>query len=255
MDFEKTAPFELGPEDGERRCLLVHGFTGSPWDMRPLGEALAAAGHRVRGVRLPGHGRTSAAMEPVTFRDWEQSVEEAFLAFARDGGAFLAGLSMGALLSVLVAAKHPEAVRGLVLIAPAMHFKGRMLRLLSAFEALPFLPLVRPLVKKVSTDIEDPVARAEAPMLPSFPSARLHDLWTVQARAREALERVRAPTLVVAAKHDHVVSMRGARELARGLTSARTVKLVELERGFHIVPRDRDAARLFEEARGFLSRW
>ncbi len=37
-------------------CLLVHGFTGAPDEMRPLGEALAAAGFPVRAVRLPGHG-------------------------------------------------------------------------------------------------------------------------------------------------------------------------------------------------------
>ena len=42
MDPQKTAPFTLGK--GEDACLLVHGFTGSPWDLRPLGEALAARG-------------------------------------------------------------------------------------------------------------------------------------------------------------------------------------------------------------------
>src|SRR2546427_411191 len=37
-------------------CLLVHGFTGTPEEMRPLGEALAARGFPVYAVRLAGHG-------------------------------------------------------------------------------------------------------------------------------------------------------------------------------------------------------
>src|SRR5439155_483073 len=35
-------------------CLLVHGFTGTPEEMRPLGEALAARGFPVHAVRLAG---------------------------------------------------------------------------------------------------------------------------------------------------------------------------------------------------------
>src|SRR5271154_6266158 len=56
LDPTLTAPFELGIGPGA--CLLVHGFTGTPWDVRPLGEALAAGGFRVRGIPLPGHGAT-----------------------------------------------------------------------------------------------------------------------------------------------------------------------------------------------------
>jgi len=42
LDPAKTAPFEM---PGTRpACLLIHGFTGTPWDVRPLGEALARAG-------------------------------------------------------------------------------------------------------------------------------------------------------------------------------------------------------------------
>ena len=44
-----------------------HGFTATPDEMRPLGEALAARGFRVEGVRLPGHG-TSVEHLAATLR-------------------------------------------------------------------------------------------------------------------------------------------------------------------------------------------
>jgi carboxylesterase len=37
---------------GKTGCLLVHGFTGSPKEMRWMGEYLAGQGYTVLGVRL-----------------------------------------------------------------------------------------------------------------------------------------------------------------------------------------------------------
>ena len=36
-------------------CLLIHGFTGTPKEMRPLGDFLADKGYSVLGIRLSGH--------------------------------------------------------------------------------------------------------------------------------------------------------------------------------------------------------
>ncbi len=38
-------------------ALLIHGLTGTPYEMRFPGEQLASAGVRVCGVRLAGHAR------------------------------------------------------------------------------------------------------------------------------------------------------------------------------------------------------
>ncbi len=46
--------------------LVCHGFTGTTQSMRPLGEALAAAGYTVIGPRLAGHGISPAAMARTT---------------------------------------------------------------------------------------------------------------------------------------------------------------------------------------------
>ena len=44
-------------------CLLIHGFTGAPTEMRPLGEYLAENGFSVLGVRLSGHGTRMADLK------------------------------------------------------------------------------------------------------------------------------------------------------------------------------------------------
>ncbi len=251
MNPEKTAPFELG--EGDDACLLLHGFTGSPWDMRPLGEALAAQGMKVKAICLPGHGQTPSAMERVTFLDWERAADEALLSLSSARRCFVAGLSVGALLGTLLAARRPRYVQGLALIAPALTFLGPQLVAARRLRRLPLLPWLRPWVDKTSTDIEDPVARAEAPVLASFPSARLYDVWTLQDKVRRELGQVRAPTLIAVAAQDHVVSEKGARELARGLVAARPVRFIRIERGYHIIPRDFGGALLADEVGHFFA--
>jgi carboxylesterase len=252
MDPTKAAPFELG--QGEDAVLLLHGFTGSPWDVRPLGESLAHRGFHVRGLRLPGHGQTPEAMLDVSWRDWEDEARSGLEALGSHRRVFIAGLSMGALLAVILAAHAPRRVSGLALLAPALRFRGPTLRLLRASRKLPFLHLFRPWIEKGATDLADPRARAEAPILRRWPSARLQDLWTIQDRAQAALARVKAPALVAVASDDHVVSPEGGAELARGLVGAPRVRYVRFGRGFHIMPRDYDRDLVADEVHRFFMR-
>jgi carboxylesterase len=250
MDSKKTAPFEFG--DGPDACLLIHGFTGSPWDMRPLGERLGARGYHVRGICLPGHGSTPEALERVTYRDWEAATADELRRLQGFRRVYVAGLSMGALLAVLISAARRAPPHALALIAPAMRFRGVHLRALRALRDFPILDLLRPYISKTGTDIEDPVSRADAPILAGFPSARLHDVWTLQDRARAALPAIRVPVLIAVARQDHVVSIKGARELARGLSHAPRVEWLELRQGFHIIPRDRGLSTLADTLVAFF---
>jgi carboxylesterase len=252
MDPEKTAPFELG--SGDDACLLLHGFTGSPWDVRPLGEQLAARGLYVRAIRLPGHGSTPLAMAQVSHRDWEQAAEEALLSLHNFRHVFVAGLSVGALLAVVLAARHQDRVHGLGLMAPPLRFRSMQIRALERLQRWPLWELVKPYAEKQGTDIEDPDVRAQAPILPSFPTARLRDVFVVQRLAREALPLVLAPVFVAIADRDHVVDAQGARELVRGLTRAPAVRFIRLTEGAHILPRDRGGALLAVEMGEFFDR-
>jgi carboxylesterase len=243
MDGAQTAPFELG--EGREACLLLHGFTGSPWEMRPLGEALAARGYHVRCPLLPGHGATPEALLHVGERDWLEAAEaEAARALAGHRRLYVAGLSVGALLALLLAARRPGDIHGLALLAPALRLRGAGARLARPLAGLGLLGPLFPWVQKTGSDIEDPDARARAPLLVRWPSERLRDVFSLQAQARAALPRVRAATLVAVAERDHVVDPREGRRLARGLVAAPRVHVLHLRAGFHILPRDRAGPRL-----------
>src|SRR3954466_2961289 len=62
-------PFDFDG-DGSVGVVCVHGFTGSPYDMRFLGGELARAGFHVHGLMLPGHGTRIEDLDATRWTDW-----------------------------------------------------------------------------------------------------------------------------------------------------------------------------------------
>ncbi|MDX2009624.1 MAG: alpha/beta fold hydrolase [Myxococcaceae bacterium] len=249
LDPSRTAPFDLGAPDAGTAVLLLHGFTGSPWEVRPLGESLADRGFFVRAPRLPGHGTTPEAMLWVTWRDWVRAAEDAFASLSAFPRVCVAGLSMGALLGLLLAERHGGRVARLVLMAPVMKVRQRSGRLLSKVKPLLTEGLTAGWIQKKTTDLEDDEARARAPVLPRYPVARLFDLFELQRLAQRAASRVTGPTLIAAAVNDHVVDFASIEALHQTVAGSR---LLVLQRGFHILPQDLDRARLNTEVAEFI---
>jgi carboxylesterase len=87
---------------------LIHGLGGTAATMAPLADALAAAGHEVHTVTLPGHGTDPEDLVGVGWSDWLAAVPHAEV---------LIGQSMGATLALTVAAVNHH-VRLVVAINP-----------------------------------------------------------------------------------------------------------------------------------------
>lgn len=255
LDTRKTDPFRFGAEG--QRCLLLHGFTGSPWDLRPLADALAERGFCGEVPLLPGHGTTPDAMGRVGAKEWFEASESALLASTRgtQEPLCLAGFSMGALLAILLAARHPDRVRALALLAPAAKLLGVAPKVARALWRLP-LPLgperLLPVQRKGPPDLEDPTVRAASPSPDSFPTRALRELFDLQDQANAAAAHTRAPALLVLAAHDHVVDPGAALQLYVRLPGAGPA--VILPRGFHGLARDGSKAQLAQAVGDFFSR-
>ena len=250
LDEAKTAPFTLGPSvgDAEVAVLLLHGFTGSPWELRPVGEALAARGVHVLCPRLPGHGTTPEAMLFAGLTQWLEAATEALRSLSGAKRVVLVGLSMGGLLSMVLAARNP-LVRGLVLMAPALKLKKFGPRLLRRLRGLPGLDVREQWIEKKGTDIESAEVRAGAPVLARYPMARAIDLFALADLAKEAEKRITCPSLIIGAVNDHVVDTEEVMALQQRLPFSRRVLL---QRGFHIIPRDTDRAVALTEIAHFI---
>jgi pimeloyl-ACP methyl ester carboxylesterase len=107
-----------GGTDDAQVVVAVHGLGGSHANWHDLAPLLASS-HRVLAVDLAGHGRTPRAGRSASVRANCQLLGR-FLDEVVGRPAVLLGNSMGAAISLLHAAEHPERVAGLALIGPAL---------------------------------------------------------------------------------------------------------------------------------------
>ena len=111
-------PFDLVGDD-DLGVVCVHGFTGTPFEVRYLGEALARGGVTTRGIRLPGHGTTVADLDRTSWRDWAGAVDAAVDGLAaRCRSVAVVGQSLGGLLALHAAATRTDLACVASLAAP-----------------------------------------------------------------------------------------------------------------------------------------
>jgi esterase/lipase len=192
-------------------ALLIHGFAGSPREMRTLAAVLAADGWLVEVPRLPGHGADIRDIAEYRVEDWVAAVEDA-AASLREAGIdhlLVVGRSVGGSLALVTAARiRPDAV---VLLAPfAWHVPAWQrwlmpvarvgmpsgLRLFGRLDTRD--PPTQATIASLApgADLDDPAVVAGIRDL-RVPLSLLEELFRVSDLARRAAPRVRVPVLAI----------------------------------------------------------
>jgi len=235
--------------------VLVHGFTATADEMRPLGDALAHAGFPVVGVQLPGHGSDPGALDMVGADDWLDAVEHAIGEVRRSGRRVaVAGMSMGALLAVVAAAERRQAVDALVLCGTALTLRNRWIHWLPLVERIPGVTRRWPLIPRGGPrGISDPEIRAASPTYDAIPWRAPRELLGLIRTARAALPRVGQPTLALHGRGDRSVppSVLDEQRTRLGTT---WFEAHVLERSWHVVTMDVERERVAELVIDFLAR-
>ena len=237
-------PFEADGHGalGSTGVLVLHGFTGSPWSVRPWGEHLARAGCTVLAPRLPGHGTTWRELARTRWPDWYAAAERGLdTLLRRCDRVVLAGLSMGGTLSLRLAGCRPDDVAGVVTINPSLATERRDAPL------LPALRHVLPVLPGITNDIARPGQDERGyRYLPLQAAYSLTQLWP---EVVAVLPQVTVPVLTFRSRTDHVVEPVSGRLLARALDGGDgrpPLREVVLERSYHVVTLDHDAPAVFE---------
>jgi carboxylesterase len=228
-----------GRDDG---ILMLHGFSGSPASLRPMGEWFAEQGLTVVGVRLPGHGTSLQDFASHLWPEWYGAVEDAFLEIrGRCSRVLLFAQSFGAALAVHLAAERADEVDGLALLSPYL-FDAR----------LRFLPIAR-LVKRQAKAVGDDIARPGVTELayPALPVRAITTMAELQTIARRDLPRVTAPALVFRPGQDHTIPRSNPQRVFDALGSSRK-ELVECPSSYHVVSLDHDAPMVRARVLEFL---
>jgi carboxylesterase len=217
FDPEVVRPWTLG--SGPRGALLLHGFAGTPPELRRLGEHLAANGWTCRAPAMAGHAATPEELERTSWRDWARSAQQALDELAAGcEEVVVAGQSMGGTMALHLAA-HDDRIRAVATLAAPVWLRDWRLRLLPVFKHV-----VRWDVAGDDVDLFWPEAVEELHSYGRRPTRAIRELDLFCAAVRRELALVRPPVLVLHGGRDRVIDPRNAGDIERGLVCSARVE-------------------------------
>lgn len=234
----------------QRTVVLLHGFGGSPFDMKPLFDALTADGYRLVAPLIPGEGPGAEKRDPPPVEDvvaWlNQLLDKEESRFGRK--PYLVGFSKGGALASLAAAEARAA--RVVLVAP---FYGLPLGgSLAEKSSRVVSPLIETVPKPWKGRINDPEGyKRYEPAQNDVSLKSFLELQKLARQAKAALEGpIPVPLLVLASPGDKVASFKETEKLFSGRPDA---VLKSYPGSNHILFYDYAAAEAVEAARRFLA--
>ncbi|MBI3363134.1 MAG: alpha/beta fold hydrolase [Chloroflexi bacterium] len=237
MLIPTTEPFFF--RGGPVGCLLIHGFTSSPKEMRWLGESLAGRGHTVLGVRLAHHATQPADMNRSRWHDWYYSAVDGWHVL-RDQceRIFPIGLSMGGVTALKLAAEYPVA--GVVAMGTPM----RPARSLMSFSdwLWPFIPFM----KKGPRIWDDPSVAEWHTAYTVYPVRASGELRRYMRVVDDLLPCVTAPALLMHSRADRTVPPQTLEYICNRLGST-DKETFWVERSNHIITEDSEKEIVFQK--------
>lgn len=245
-------PFLFLGEPSKPACLLIHGFTSTPKEMRWMGEFLNRHGYTCLGIRLAGHATNPEDMIRSNWTDWTASVEDGhhILRGVTDN-IFLVGLSMGGILSLLMSTRLH--VKGVVAMSTPYKLPDdpRLRHVDWIARMIPYMPKNS---GEPGAGWFDKEAWKDHISYPQNPVRSIGQLNLLLAAMRAALPEVRVPVLLMHSKDDDYVLPDNIDLIYADLVNASDKSRLYITGSGHVVPRDAARQQVFQAALEFIQR-
>jgi carboxylesterase len=245
-------PFFFLGDRSKPACLLIHGFTGTPKEMRWMGEYLNQHGFTCLGVRLAGHATIPEDMIASRWTDWTVSVEDAYSLLCRvTDNIFLLGLSMGGVLSLLMSTRLN--VKGAVAMSTPYKLPDdpRLRHIEWISKIVAYMPKGE---DEPGSGWFDQEAWKEHVSYPMNPVRSIGELNKLLVEMRAALPQVNVPVLLVHSRDDKYVTPASMEHIYADLVNASDKTKLSITGSSHVVTRDAARHQVFKSALEFIQR-
>ena len=245
-------PFFLLGDPSKPACLLIHGFTGTPKEIRWMGEYLHRQGYTCLGIRLAGHATQPEAMIRSRWTDWVASVEGGYhLLRGVNKDIFMIGLSMGGILSLLTCTWLP--VKGVIAMSTPARLPMDVPVWLMEFMSL--FVRDRPKTNQPpGSGWFDSAAYQEHVAYPRNPVRSGAELKKLILQMRRALPQVTVPVLLMHSRDDNYVLPENMETIDNGLVKVSDKTKLYITGSGHVLPRDASREQVFKVALEFIQR-
>jgi carboxylesterase len=227
-------------------CLMIHGFTGTPKELRWMGEYLNKKGYTVYGIRLAGHATQLPDLIRTRWHDWVISLEEGIgLLKMTCKNVFTIGLSMGGVLSLIAADRYD--IKGAICMSTPLEIsKDWRLRIAKQ------LSLFIPTISKGESDFQNKEAAQHHLNYPVYPTRSIAELNELLNEMHSTLPRIVKPVLLMHSKSDGLSYENSVK--IHSLLGSQDKELFLLEKSGHVITEDIERDEVFRKAEIFIKR-
>ncbi len=219
--------------------LLIHGFTGTPSEMRLLGEYLRDKGYTVKGILLKGHGTVPEDMKKSNYRDWIHGAVQGYQALKQEcDEVFVVGFSMGGLLALYLARNYD--IKGAATLSAPIRLHGRKAALSYIERNFRAHILRRPPKRKINV-----ISYEKSPMV------SVYNFFRLVRYVKANLGAIEKPILIMQSYGDRTVSPASGNIIYNRLGS-KDKSIVYLHKSGHVITCDVEKDRVFEEVYNFI---
>ncbi|MBP1971447.1 esterase/lipase [Virgibacillus natechei] len=206
-------------------CLIIHGFTGGPYEVDPLADYLKKnTDWHIEVPTLPGHGR-NLDLKDVSYKKWIRAAEDSLKKLkSKYDKINIIGFSMGGMIASYLASKYK--VENLVLLAPSGKFLS--IRQLSLDIASVAADGMRGNLKKNKLYVHYKKKMGTIPFKANIEFIKLIKF------TRKYLKKVTSPVLIAQGQQDGMVPYKTAYYLDKELKSKQK-EVVFFERSRHLI--------------------
>ena len=254
----------LHAKPNNKAILVLHGLTGAPFEMKKYGKFLYEGGYDVYGECLPGHGDDRDRIYTIKYTEWIDFVCKKFEELSsKYDEVFVSGLCLGAVLSLAVASKYKEKVKGVIALSTTLYLDGWSLPWYSCLMPLGLSTIFRyyytypqcepygvknPRTRKA---VQKAFSNTEVGM-DNYPMCAFQELLNLSTYMRDKFHNVVSPALIIHSKEDDLTSPKGAREVYQKISSE-DKELIILDNSYHMVVYDNDKQFVFQKSLDFLN--
>jgi carboxylesterase len=250
--------------DSDTAILLLHGLTGSPFEMHQYGKMLSNEGYDVYCPILPGHCEDSEGLKGHTWQEWKNFTLAQFDDLAsRYKHVYISGLCLGAVLGLAIAEERKN-VSGIIGLSTTLFLDGWAMPwymflapvcLYSIFKMFYLFPetdtrgIKCEHVRKKIAKMQEKSGGA----LDCYPMLCVAELLKISSFVRKRIKRVDAPIMLIHSLEDDLTSVKSA-EFVFNNISSKNKTLIKLENSYHVITLDNEKKLVAEKTFNFIEK-
>ncbi len=262
---------------GNNGCMiiLIHGLTGTPNEMKFLATYFNKRGYSVICPQLANHGEEIWILKRSKWQDFYKSVRDVMVSGEVadfKGPIFASGLSLGALLALLLADEFKERICGVSCLAPTLFYDGWNTPMSKYLMPLAYTPIqyflyfkeeppygikneaVQQRIHKYYNNVKlNDIGNVGQYGYPYFPVTLLHQLQLLVKYIIKKFPAMRFPVQLVQAKDDDMTSVKNSKFIYERISSEMK-EIVLLYNSYHVVTADQERDVVAEKMENFFIR-